>query len=83
MPRTPLCDRCKLPHPPIIECLHALQRTVKEFLLRTSNLGTCSGCRATVYWTVHLNGKRAPYDENGLNHFVSCPQAEKFSGGAA
>jgi hypothetical protein len=38
----------------------------------------CSGCHAPIVWVIHKNGKRAPYDWSGLNHFVSCIQAEKF-----
>ena len=35
-------------------------------------------CRAPIYWIVHRNGKRAPYNPDGTNHFITCPAVEKF-----
>jgi len=53
----------------------------------------CRGCSATVYWVELPSGKRAPvschFDEQcaeptatedgvGVNHFVDCPERERF-----
>lgn len=38
----------------------------------------CKGCGSPMYWVEHHNGKRAPYDEDGANHFVTCPKAANF-----
>lgn len=38
----------------------------------------CRACGATLYMVVHANGKKAPYTEAGVNHFIDCPQAGRF-----
>jgi hypothetical protein len=38
----------------------------------------CKGCPATIYWVRHRNGKSAPYNVDGTNHFVTCPKSKQF-----
>ncbi len=76
MARTPLCERCKLPHPPLTDCFDALAATVKGFLLRTARIDKCA-CGAQIFWVQHLSGATAPYTENALTHFASCPNADQ------
>jgi hypothetical protein len=39
----------------------------------------CKGCAALIFWVRHIdNGKSAPYDLDGQNHFASCGRAEEF-----
>ena len=40
----------------------------------------CRACGAMLYFIQHANGKRAPYTDDGLNHFVNCPDAARFKG---
>lgn len=38
----------------------------------------CKACKAPIYWVIHANGKRVPYDTHLRNHFSSCKQADAF-----
>jgi hypothetical protein len=38
----------------------------------------CRGCHAEIYFVVHRNGRRTPYDPTGINHFITCPHAADF-----
>lgn len=38
----------------------------------------CRGCRRTIFWATHANGKRVPYTVDGVNHFVDCKQRGMF-----
>jgi hypothetical protein len=40
--------------------------------------GQCKGCPAPVLWVRHANGKLTPYDRDGTNHFITCPNARQF-----
>lgn len=76
--RTPLCEKCKLPHPPLVDCVEAQAQQMKKLLLLIGDVGQCSRCHATIFWLRHSNGKAAAYTEAGLNHFVDCPYADEF-----
>lgn len=49
-----------------------------RMLQNVGQLGTCDGCGAVIVWVRHRNGKAAPYTTEGLNHFVTCPKADRF-----
>ena len=36
-------------------------------------MDTCRSCNAPVVWGETPGGQRAPFDPDGANHFVSCP----------
>lgn len=38
----------------------------------------CKACGAELYFVRHHTGKVAPYTIDGLNHFINCPQAQRF-----
>lgn len=40
--------------------------------------GRCSGCHSVIWWMLHMNGKRTPYDADGTNHFITCPKRDDF-----
>lgn len=40
--------------------------------------GSCRACRSAIFWLTHRNGRRTPYDPDGTNHFITCPEAESF-----
>ena len=43
----------------------------------------CKACHATIYFVRHRNRSLAPYTLDGLNHFLTCPDAKEFKKGAA
>ena len=79
----PTCMRCHVAHDPRAECFEALAEIVTRLLHQVGQEAQCRGCRATIFWVEHRNGKRVPYDPNGLSHFASCPHADRFRKPAA
>ncbi len=73
-----LCPICKLVHEPTSPCTVSLQSVITMLLKNVGEPGHCKGCREPIFWVVHRNGKKTPYDPAGLNHFVSCAQAAQF-----
>ena len=39
----------------------------------------CKSCHARIVWGLTKNGKRAPFDLNGMSHFTTCPDARKWT----
>lgn len=44
-------------------------------------MDTCRSCNAPVVWGETPGGKRAPFDPDGTNHFVSCPDRRAWRKG--
>ena len=63
---------------PKIEEAQRLQANIDRLLVAIGDTGRCSGCNATIVWVVHKNGRKAPYDADAVNHFVSCPNRDQF-----
>lgn len=72
---------------PLMDDLYQLRAccTVQATAMRLliSHVGkkaTCDGptCGRTIYWVTHTNGKRTPYTEAGLCHFIDCPDRDRF-----
>ena len=38
----------------------------------------CKACGAELYFVRHRNGNLAPYTADGVNHFATCKEAERF-----
>lgn len=55
-----------------------LHKNIAALLKNVGQVSTCKGCGAQMWWVKHNNGKRAPYDIDGTNHFVTCPRANDF-----
>lgn len=55
-----------------------LKLNIARLLVNVADRSTCRGCRAEIWWLVHRNGKKAPYDRDGTNHFITCSQAKEF-----
>ena len=73
MTATQNCEKCGLVHPPLVECLAAVQTIMKGLLLKIGTIDRCPApCGKTIYWVRHLSGSRAPYSETGLIHFADC-----------
>jgi len=78
MAQSPMCERCSLPHPPLVECIQAQADQMKKLLILVGDVGRCGKCGATVFWVRHLSGAKAPYTQAGLIHFVDCPFSEEI-----
>lgn len=69
-------------HVPIIERLGneiaAQKKLIADLLRNVGDPGICKGCKAEMFWVEHRNGKRAPYNSDGTNHFITCPDSELF-----
>lgn len=84
-----LCTACNLPipkepgkistrHAQPAGCLDAQQKAMRALLHQIGEPDKCRGCEAPILWVRHLNGRKTPYTPAGLNHFVDCPQSERF-----
>ncbi len=69
-----LCDKCGLIHPPMVDCVMAQQRAIREILLLTGRLDKCSDkrCRQNIYWVTTLDGRPRAYNESGISHVRVC-----------
>lgn len=54
------------------------RQRIQHLLEQIGEPGKCRGCGMDIYWVQHKNGKKAPYNLNGNNHFMDCPAAERF-----
>ena len=75
------------------KCIHQLRQDLAEsraetdrardnaasILRHTAQPGRCRGCKAEIFWLRHNNGKNVPYDADGMNHFITCPEARLFA----
>lgn len=57
-----------------------LSKRIQTLITAVGERGFCDGpdCHAEIYWVHHTNGKRAPYNIDGVSHFVTCVNAELF-----
>ena len=91
MPDAPLFEdepsevRSLGPAPDTIACMERLRVLEKNILLLLKNVGNpafCgrqgNGCGREIYWVMHNNGKKTPYDPTGENHFSTCPNRAAF-----
>ncbi len=61
-------------------CIVAQAGAMLWMLEHIGKKGTCDGptCGAPIYWVTHTNGRKTPYTPAGLNHFVDCPDRDRF-----
>lgn len=59
-------------------CIAAQKVAMRALLQKIGKQVACGGCGASIYFVLHSNGKRVPYTEAGLNHFVDCPARDQF-----
>lgn len=81
MPESPSrqCPDCNLAHPPVWTCVQAQMQNMKDLLARIADsTGQCKGCARPLFWVRHRNGKVVPYTEAGQNHFIDCPNADRW-----
>jgi len=60
------------------EELEAVRGRLRALIRQVGEPAMCQGCEANIYFVRHLNGRNAPYDADGVNHFATCPKAENF-----
>jgi hypothetical protein len=58
--------------PPIEERVETLLKLVAE------EVRPCRACGVMLAMVRHHNGKLAPYDMQGVNHFILCSSAAEF-----
>jgi hypothetical protein len=59
--------------------LAAAKQVASALLMHVSTTGTCKGCGEPIRWVHHVDtGKHTPYNLDGINHFVTCPDRVKF-----
>ncbi len=63
---------------PGFEEAERLQANIDRLLSAIGNRGFCIACNAPIVWVRHANNKRAPYNQDAVNHFVTCPHRERF-----
>ena len=63
---------------PAAERIDKLERAIRAILRAIGDPGTCRGCNAPITWIRHKNDRAVPYDADGTNHFVTCPEAARF-----
>lgn len=58
--------------------LERLRDNMYKLLKNIGDVGKCRGCKQHIIWVKHKNGKATPYTQDGLNHFIDCPNAKAF-----
>jgi len=58
----------------------ALRLSMATLLRNMGDPAICTGptCKAEIVWMIQRNGKRTPYNPDGTNHFITCPDREQF-----
>lgn len=88
-----VCEHCHLAHGPGVEsldetmevaqlklCMSGQATAMRLLLEHVGKKATCDGpnCGRPIFWVTHTNGRKTPYTEAGLNHFVDCPDRDRF-----
>ena len=55
-----------------------LRKNIGRLLVNIADGDFCTGCRRQIFWVIHKNGVRTPYNPDGVNHFVTCEKREQF-----
>ena len=62
-----------------LSALDAAAQRMRALLAHVGLPGQCKGCAARIIWVRHIDsGRNTPYDGDGTNHFITCPEAAKF-----
>jgi hypothetical protein len=66
-----------------LQRLRMIALSAERLVASVGDRGICSSaaCRQEIWWIVHKNGKRAPYNSDGTNHFITCIDAPRFHKG--
>jgi hypothetical protein len=41
-------------------------------------MAQCRSCHAVIFWGETPKGRRAPFDPDGQNHFMTCPDRQQW-----
>lgn len=55
-----------------------LRQNIASLFCLIGKQDTCKACHAPIWFVLHRNGKWAPYTADAVNHFVTCPHAQRF-----
>jgi hypothetical protein len=55
-----------------------LRANIIHLLRNVAESAFCKGCHQQVWWLIHRNGKRTPYDCDAKPHFATCSEREQF-----
>jgi hypothetical protein len=55
-----------------------IQAAVRELLEQFGTRGECRNCHAPVVWIKHTNNKNVSYSLQGIDHYITCPDTDKF-----
>jgi hypothetical protein len=59
--------------------LPPIEKRMADLLTLTAyEIRPCKACGERLFFVRHNTGKVAPYTIEGINHFVNCPQADRF-----
>jgi hypothetical protein len=58
------------------------EQRIMDLLRHVGDPGLCRGCKLPIWWVLHKNGKPTPYNQDGINHFITCLHAASFKKGA-
>ena len=54
-------------------------KRLREIFKHVGKRGWCRACKAEIFFVYHIDTDRyAPYDADGTNHFITCPEAGRF-----
>lgn len=56
----------------------ALKKNIALLLNQIAESSHCKGCGVRIWWVTHRNGRKAPYTDTGMNHFIDCVAAAQF-----
>jgi hypothetical protein len=42
------------------------------------NVAHCRSCKAEILWAITPRGAKAPLDRDGTNHFITCPDRDRW-----
>lgn len=56
-----------------------IEEALQALLELIGGPGRCKGCGAPIYWVKHVGKvEPVPYSHGGINHFITCPNADQF-----
>lgn len=80
---TPWAEQQAVPQPSPKEDDGAPYRPAQPLAVQAAAPGTdrCRSCNAPIVWGETEGGKRAPFNADGVNHFVTCPDGRAWRKG--
>jgi len=62
----------------VIEAIEVMRGNIREMLAVMGIYPReCQTCGRAIWFIKNRRGKKVPYTDDGLNHFIDCPGADK------